>query len=31
MGDKIVKGGPLEPVPVKGKNGTVDLKVPGRL
>ena len=26
-GDKIVKGGSLEPVPVKGKNGTVDLKV----
>ena len=26
LGDKIVKGGPLEPVPVKGKNGTVDLK-----
>jgi len=26
MGDKIVKGGPLEPTPVKGKNGTVDLK-----
>ena len=26
MGDKIVKGGPLEPMPVKGKNGTVDLK-----
>ena len=26
MGDKLVKGGPLEPVPVKGKNGTVDLK-----
>ena len=27
MGDKLVKGGPLEPMPVKGKNGTVDLKV----
>ena len=27
MGDKIVKGGPLEPTPVKGKNGTVDLKI----
>ena len=27
LGDKIVKGGPLEPAPVKGKNGTVDLKV----
>ena len=27
MGDKIVKGGPLEPTPVKGKNGSVDLKV----
>lgn len=26
MGDKIVKGGPLEPVPVKGKAGTIDLK-----
>src|SRR3990167_7823267 len=26
MGDKLVKGGPLEPMPVKGKNGTVDLK-----
>ena len=26
-GDKLVKGGPLEPMPVKGKNGTVDLKV----
>src|SRR4051812_5398914 len=25
MGDKIVKGGPLEPVPVKGKTGSVDL------
>jgi len=27
MGDKIVKGGPLEPNPVKGKNGTVDLRI----
>ena len=27
MGDKIVKGGPLEPTPVKSKNGTVDLKI----
>ena len=27
LGDKTVKGGALEPVPVKGKNGTVDLKV----
>jgi len=26
MGDKLVKAGPLEPMPVKGKNGTVDLK-----
>ena len=26
LGDKLVKGGPLEPMPVKGKNGTVDLK-----
>ena len=26
LGDKNVKGGPLEPTPVKGKNGTVDLK-----
>ena len=26
MGEKIVKGGPLEPTPVKGKNGAVDLK-----
>ncbi len=26
MGDKLVKGGPLEPMPVNGKNGTVDLK-----
>ncbi len=27
MGDKIVKGGPLEPMPVKGKPGALDLKV----
>jgi len=27
MGDKLVKGGPLEPMPVKGKNGSVDFKV----
>ena len=27
LGDRIVKGGPLEPAPVKDKNGTVDLKV----
>lgn len=27
MGANIVKGGPLEPTPVKGKNGSVDLKV----
>ena len=27
LGNRIVKGGPLEPTPVKGKNGTVDLKV----
>jgi len=27
MGEKIVKGGPLEPMPVKDKNGSVDLKV----
>jgi hypothetical protein len=27
MGEKIVKGGPLEPTPVKGKNGSVDLQV----
>jgi hypothetical protein len=27
LGDRIVKGGPLEPTPVKGKNGTVDLRV----
>jgi hypothetical protein len=26
LGDKLVKAGPLEPMPVKGKNGTVDLK-----
>ena len=26
MGDKLVKAGPLEPMPVKGKNGAVDLK-----
>lgn len=26
-GEKIVVGGPLEPTPVKGKNGSVDLKV----
>jgi hypothetical protein len=26
MGDKLVKGGPMEPAPVKGKNGSVDLK-----
>ena len=26
IGEKIVKGGPLEPTPVKGKNGAVDLK-----
>ena len=26
-GDKLVMGGPLEPTPVKGKNGSVDLKV----
>ncbi len=26
MGDKLVKAGPLEPMPVKAKNGTVDLK-----
>ena len=25
-GDKLVKGGPLEPAPVQGKNGSVDLK-----
>jgi len=27
MGEKLVKAGPLEPRPVKGKNGHVDLKV----
>src|SRR5690242_19105850 len=27
MGNRIVKGGPLEPTPVKGKNGSVDLAV----
>ena len=27
MGDKLVKGGPLESAPVKGKKGSVDLKV----
>jgi len=27
MGDKLVKGGSLEPTPVKGKNGSVDLRV----
>ncbi len=27
QGNKIVKGHPLEPTPVKGKNGTVDLSV----
>ncbi len=27
MGDKLVKGGPLEPMPVKSKNGSIDLKV----
>ncbi len=26
MGDNIVKGGPLEPMPVEGKNGSVDLR-----
>ena len=26
MGEKLVKGGPLEPMPVTGKNGTVELK-----
>ena len=25
MGDKLVKGGPLEPMPIEGKAGTVDL------
>ena len=27
MGEKLVKGGPLEPMPVKGKDGYKDLKV----
>ncbi|HEY5682866.1 MAG TPA: ethylbenzene dehydrogenase-related protein [Sulfuricaulis sp.] len=27
MGDKLVKAGPLEPMPVKGKNGSIDLQV----
>lgn len=27
LGEKLVKAGPLEPTPVKGKNGTVDLQV----
>ena len=27
IGNKLVKGGPLEPTPVKGKNGYVDLSV----
>jgi hypothetical protein len=27
LGDALVKGGPLEPTPVKGKNGWVDLSV----
>jgi hypothetical protein len=27
LGDNIVKGGPLEPTPVKGKNGSIDLAV----
>lgn len=27
MGEKLVKAGPLEPMPVEGKNGYVDLKV----
>jgi hypothetical protein len=27
MGDRIVKGGPLEPTPVKGKNGALELRV----
>ena len=31
MGDKIVKGGPLEPTPVKGKNGIRGPEIPGRL
>ncbi len=27
MGNKLVKGGPLEPTPVEGKNGSLDLKL----
>lgn len=27
LGERIVKGGPLEPTPVKGKNGAIDLQV----
>ncbi len=27
IGDKLVKQGPLEPTPVKGKNGSVDFKI----
>jgi ethylbenzene dehydrogenase len=27
MGERIVKGGPLEPTPIKGKNGALELKV----
>ena len=27
LGDKLAKGGPLDPAPVKGKNGSVDLRV----
>jgi hypothetical protein len=27
LGDKLVLAGPLEPTPVKGKNGSIDLKV----
>ncbi len=27
LGDSLVKGGPLEPAPVKGKNGWVDVKI----
>lgn len=27
LGDRIVKGGALEPTPVQGKNGALDLKV----
>jgi len=27
MGDKLVKGGLMDPMPVKGKKGTIDLKV----